>query len=124
MKQLHDQYAQIAQFATTFRDRALVWYMKFQTTTPARHIRTVANIKTMLILELKKPKSNSQCIKKLKEIKQGTNDSVWDFERRFKSLMNKLTFQILAQQHKEWLYSYPSTTYYDAHVSIKDGFAR
>jgi len=65
-KQIQDQNAQIAQLATTFRDRSLVWYMKFQTTIPTGHTRTLAEIKTALILEFKKPKSESQCITELK----------------------------------------------------------
>jgi len=68
--------------------------MKFQTTTPAGHIRTLDEIKTALILDFKKPKSESQCIIELKEITQGPNEMVWDFDQRFKSLMDKLTFQI------------------------------
>jgi len=53
-------------------------------------------------LEFKKPKFESQCITELKEIKQGSSETVWDFDKRFKSLMEKLKFQIPAQQHKEW----------------------
>lgn len=56
---IHDQDAQIDQLATNFRDQALVWYMKFQITTPVGHIRTLDEIKTALILEFKKPKSES-----------------------------------------------------------------
>jgi len=76
--------------------------MKFQTTTPAGHTRTLAKIKTALILEFKKPKSESQCNTELKEIKQSLNEMVWDFDQRFKSLMDRLTFQIPSHQHKEW----------------------
>lgn len=38
VKQILDQDTQIAQLATTFIDRALVWYMKFQIIVPAGHI--------------------------------------------------------------------------------------
>lgn len=76
--------------------------MKFQTTTPTRTTRTLTEIKTVLILEFKKSKLESQCITELKEIKQGANESVWDFDQRFKSLMDKIAFLIHAQQHKEW----------------------
>jgi len=76
--------------------------MKFQTTTLAGDVRTLDDIKNALILEFKKPKSESHCITKLKEIKQGSNESVWDYDQRFKSLMDRLTFQIPTQQHKEW----------------------
>lgn len=70
--------------------------MKFHTTTPVGHTRTLAEIKNALILEFKKPKSESQCIIELKKIKQGPNEIVQDFDQRFKSLMDKLTFQILS----------------------------
>jgi len=60
--------------------------------TPTGTTRTLADIKDAMIVEFKKPKSESQCITELKEIKQGANDSVWDFDQRFKSLMDKLTF--------------------------------
>jgi hypothetical protein len=52
--------------------------------------------------ELKKPKSESQYITKLKEIKQVLIESVWDYDQIFKDLMGSLTFQIHDQQHKEW----------------------
>jgi len=43
--------------------------MKFQTTTPAGVIRTLAEIKNALILEFKNPKSKSQSITELKKNK-------------------------------------------------------
>jgi len=49
-KQIQYQNAQIAQLDTTFRNRALVLYMKFQTTVPVGYTRTLAEIKTALIL--------------------------------------------------------------------------
>ena len=74
--------------------------MKFQTPTPAGHTRTLAEIKTALILEFKKPKFESHCITELKEIKKNPSETVWDFDQRFKYLMDRLTFQISSQQHK------------------------
>jgi hypothetical protein len=44
-------------------------------------------IKNALIAELKKPKSESQCITELKEIKQKVAEPVWEFDRRFKTLI-------------------------------------
>jgi hypothetical protein len=46
------------------------------------------DIRKALLKELQKSKSGSQCIIELKEIKQPTNESVWDFEKRFKILMD------------------------------------
>lgn len=60
------------QLTTTFRDRALNWFMKYidgQT-------RTLVEVKTPLIVEFKKSKSESQCIIELKEIKQKPTEIV------------------------------------------------
>jgi hypothetical protein len=92
----------IAQLETTFRGHALVWYMKLQSTTPTGQARTLAEIRQALLKEFKKPKSESQYITKLKEIKQVQIESVWDFDQRFKDLMGRLNFQIPDQQHQEW----------------------
>ena len=56
--------------------------------------QTLDEIKNALITEFRKPKSESQCITELKEIKQLTNESVWDFDQRFKVLMSHATFNI------------------------------
>jgi hypothetical protein len=49
-------------------------------------------IKTELITEFKKPKSESQCITELKEIKQRVAEPVWEFDQRFKTLTGHLSF--------------------------------
>jgi hypothetical protein len=59
-------------------------------------------IKNVLITEFKKPKSESQCITELKEIKQKVAEPVWEFNQRFKTLTGRLTFQIPNEQNKEW----------------------
>jgi hypothetical protein len=51
-------------------------------------------IKTVLSVEFKKPKSESQCITGLKEIKQKLTEPVWEFDQRFKTLTGWLSFQI------------------------------
>jgi hypothetical protein len=56
----------------------------------------------VLIEEFKKPKSESQCIIELKEIKQKVVELVWEFDQRFKTLTDQLTFQIPDEQNKEW----------------------
>ena len=55
-----------------------------------------------MISEFRKPKSESQCITEIKEIKQALAESVWDFDQRFKTLMAKVSFQMSSVQHKEW----------------------
>jgi hypothetical protein len=59
-------------------------------------------IKNTLIVEFKKPKSESQCIIELKEIKKKVAEPVWEFDQRFKTLTGRLTFKILDEQNKEW----------------------
>jgi len=71
----------VAQLVTPFRDRALNWYMKFS----GGQNKTHDEIQVSLIAEFKNPKSKSQWITKLKEIKQLdgetttslTNDLKW-----------------------------------------------
>jgi hypothetical protein len=101
-KNVQDEAVNIAQLETTFRGHTLVWYMKLQSTTPTGQARTLAEIRQALLKEFKKPKSESQYITELKEIKQVQNESVWDYDQRFKDLMGRLTFQIPDQQHQEW----------------------
>ena len=50
VKQIEDQDAQITELANTFRDRAFIWYMKFQSTMPVGHTKILDEIKTTLIV--------------------------------------------------------------------------
>jgi hypothetical protein len=102
VKNVQDDDVNIVQLEMTFRDRALLWYMKYQTTTPVGQTRTLAEVRQALLKEFQKPKSESQCITELKEIKQIVNESVWDYDQRFKILKDRLTFQIPDEQHREW----------------------
>ena len=58
------------------------------------------DIKNALIAEFKKPKSESQCITELNEIKQRVAEPVWEFYQRFKTLKGQLTFHIPDEQNK------------------------
>jgi hypothetical protein len=55
-----------------------------------------------LIVEFKKPKSESQCITELKEIKKRIVEPIWEFDQRFKTLMGHFSFQIPDARNKEW----------------------
>jgi hypothetical protein len=79
--------------------------MKLHSIMPIGHARTLLEIKQALLKEFKKPKSESQYITELKEIKQVQTESLWDFDQRFKDVMGILTFQIPDQQHQEWFIS-------------------
>ena len=54
-----------------------------------------------MIKEFKKPNSESQCITELKEIQQKRGESVWDFDQRFKVLLDQVSFTIGPEHHKE-----------------------
>jgi hypothetical protein len=66
----------IVQLETTFRGRALSWYMKMQITTPRGKARTLEEKRQALLKNFKKPKSESQYIMELNEIKQVHTESV------------------------------------------------
>ena len=87
-----------AQLINSFRDRDLTWFMKFSST----QNYVLANIKKAVIKEFKKPKSESQSITELKEIQQKRGESVWDFDQRFKVLLDQVSFTIGLEQNKEW----------------------
>jgi hypothetical protein len=69
VKRITDEATKIMQLETTFRDRALTWYMKYKATTPTGQMRSLTEIKQDLLREFQKPKSESQCITEIKEIK-------------------------------------------------------
>ena len=74
--------------------------MKFSSS--AQQPKTIKEIKDELKKQFKKPKSESQCITELKDIKQLPHESIWDFDQRFKTLLGQVNFEFPAQQHREW----------------------
>jgi len=46
--------------------------------------------------------SKGEYIKELKEIKQYINVTIWDFDQRFKTLMERVNFDMNDIQHKKW----------------------
>jgi hypothetical protein len=90
IKNVTDETVKRTQFSSTLRDRALSWYMKL--VKGLAQPKPLNHIKNALIGEFKKPKSESQCITELKEIKQKVVEPVWEFDQRFKTLMGRLTF--------------------------------
>ena len=62
VKQVIDDDIKMAQLTTTFRDRALNWFMKYSN----GQVRTLLEVKAAMIVEFKKPKLESQCITELK----------------------------------------------------------
>ena len=100
IKQVQNDDIKSVQLTTTFRDRALTWFMKFSSS--VQQPRSIQEIKDALKKEFKKPKSKSQCITELKEIKQLQHESIWDFDQRFKTLLGQVNFEFPPQQHQEW----------------------
>ena len=94
IKQVQNDDTKKAQLATTFRDRALTWFMKFLTS--MQQSITIQEIKAKLKKEFKKPKLESQCITEIKEIKQMPHESIWDFDQRFKTLLGQVNFEFPA----------------------------
>ena len=68
IKNVANEVLKRAQFSTTLRDRALSQYMKL--VQGIAQLKLLNEIKNVLVVEFKKPKSESQCITQLKEIKQ------------------------------------------------------
>jgi hypothetical protein len=60
IKNVTDEVVKRTQFSTTLRDRTLSWYMKL--VQGLAHPKPLGEIKNVLIVEFKKPKSKSQCI--------------------------------------------------------------
>ena len=98
VKQVQDDAIKMAQLITIFKDRVLTWSMKYS----SRKARILAHVRDTLISEFKKPKSKSQCITELKEIKKKSTKIVWEFEKKFKNLLDQVSFKIAPQQHQEW----------------------
>ena len=97
-RQVQNDDIKKAQLTTTFRDRALTWFMKFSTST--QQPKTIQEIKDELKKEFKKPKSESQCITELKEIKQIPHELVCDFDQRFKTLLGQVNVEFPANNIK------------------------
>jgi hypothetical protein len=63
IKNVTDEDVKRSHFSTTLRDHTLSWYIKFfQGVVQPKMLN---DIKTTLIFEFKKPKSESQCIKEI-----------------------------------------------------------
>ena len=90
-----------AQMITSLRGRVLDWFMKYCIVPIGAPQNTLEEICAAMIFEFRKPKSKLQCITEKKEIKQAMAETVGDFDQRFKTLMAKVSFQMLDVQHKE-----------------------
>ena len=73
--------------------------MKFSNVSIENAQKALDEIKVGLANEFTKPKSDSQCIIELKEIKKLSYELVWDFDQRFNNLMARVSFQMSNVQH-------------------------
>jgi hypothetical protein len=87
IKQITNEAVKRTQFSTTLRDHTLRWYMKL--VQGIAQPKPLNEIKNALVAEFKKPKSESQCIIELKEIKKRVVEPVWEFDQRFKTLTGR-----------------------------------
>ena len=90
------------QLVTTLRGHTLDWFMKFIQVPQGTSMKTLDEIQARLIEEFRKSKSKEQYITELKEIKKFPNETVLDFDQRFKTLMARVSFSMSDVQHKEW----------------------
>ena len=81
VRQVQNQDIRKAQMIMSLRGRLLDWFMKFFIVPVGDPQKTLDEIQLTMICEFKKPKSESQCITKIKEIKQAPTESVWDFDQ-------------------------------------------
>ena len=101
-RQTIDDDVKKSQLATTLRGRALGWFMRFTRVPQGGTAKTLDEIRTGIFEEFMKSKSEAQYITELKEIKQFPNETIWDFDQRFKTLMARVSFEMSDIQHKEW----------------------
>ena len=99
---VHNVDIKKAHIIITLRGHALDWFMKFSAAPIKTPHKTLEEIRAAMISEFRKPKSESQCITEIKEIKQALAEAVWDFDQWFKTLMAKVRFKMSDVQHKEW----------------------
>ena len=86
-RQTTDDNLKKGKLATTLWGGALYWHMWFIQVPQGTTTKTLDDIQKGILEEFKKPKSEAQYITQLKEIKQFPNETVWDFDQRFKTLM-------------------------------------
>jgi hypothetical protein len=59
-------------------------------------------IKQAFIVEFHKPKIEQHSYVEMKNINQMIGKSAWEYDKRFKDFMSRLTYHIHDAQHKEW----------------------
>ena len=76
--------------------------MRFMRVPRGDTAKTLDEIKIGLFEECKKPNSEAWYITELKEIKQFANETILDFDQRYKTLMARVIFHMRDVQNEEW----------------------
>jgi hypothetical protein len=98
-KKIIDEDTKLAQLAITLRDCTLEWYMSLDTNSALGMIRTLADIKKLLINEFQKLSSEDQYMNEMIEIRQKLVEFVWEIDQRFKRLKGNLKYLMTNMQH-------------------------
>ena len=99
-RQTTDDDVRKVQLATTLWGHVLDWYMRFIQVPQGTMAKNLDEIQKGLLKEFEKLKYETQYITKLKEIKKFPNEMVWDFDQSFKTLMERVNFDMSDVQHK------------------------
>ena len=83
-QQINDDDINKVKLVAMLQDRELTWYIKYITTNLNS---TLVETKTTLNVEFRKPKSQAQCVTKIKDMKKTTKESMWDIDQRLKCLL-------------------------------------
>ena len=74
--------------------------MGLSTNNPTRTSTTVEDVKRKLINKFQKPSSKEYFMNEMIEIKKKPRESVWEVDRKFKRLKDKLTYTITSTQQR------------------------
>ena len=85
---------------TTLQGHVLDWFKKSMQVPKVTLAKTLDEVRKGLIEEFRKPNCKVQYITELKEIKKFPNETIWDFDQRFKTLMERVSFKMSDVQHK------------------------
>ncbi|KAH9296815.1 hypothetical protein KI387_028497 [Taxus chinensis] len=101
MKGIMASECKASQFTTTLQARTHSWYRKFD---PNQTCIDYAALKDAFLKEFHIPEFEQKSISALKDIKQGTTESVREYDAHFKTLLSKLSYDIHASQHAQWFF--------------------
>jgi hypothetical protein len=89
----------LAQVEITLRDHTLGCYMSLDINSAPRTMRTLADIKKLLINEFQKMSSEDHYMNEMIEIRQKLGEFVWEIDQIFKRLKGKLKYLITEMHH-------------------------